>query len=109
MQEDLSEKIVENVKYLRRYARALLGSQQTGDMYVRLCLETLVQERDVVSGVTDINFELFVLFHDVWRRLSAPTSDDPLAHTTAVNDFSIRSRLDAIPTLERQILLLTTL
>jgi DNA-directed RNA polymerase specialized sigma24 family protein len=41
---DVSEKIVENLRYLRRYARALLGSQQTGDTYVRICLEDLLQE-----------------------------------------------------------------
>ena len=41
---DVSEKIVENLRYLRRYARALLGSQQTGDTYVRICLEDLLEE-----------------------------------------------------------------
>jgi hypothetical protein len=41
---DVTEQLVTILPYLRRYARALVGDQGVGDTYVRICLETLVQE-----------------------------------------------------------------
>ena len=103
---DVSEKIVENLRYLRRYARALLGSQQTGDTYVRICLEDMLQEPDRISATGDVRLQLFRLFHDVWSRTGyhEPDNDDG-----APIDLSVEARLQALPVSERQILLLTTL
>src|SRR5688572_16697006 len=39
-----SEDIVRLLPYLRRYARALTGSQERGDRFVRLFLEVILQE-----------------------------------------------------------------
>src|SRR5262245_5839567 len=102
---DVAEKIVENLRYLRRYARALLGSQETGDTYVRICLEALVQEPDRVADGDDVKRQLFRLFHEVWSR--AGTHDDDDASTPS--DLSVEARLQALPVSERQILLLTAL
>jgi CheY-like chemotaxis protein/DNA-directed RNA polymerase specialized sigma24 family protein len=103
---DVSEKIVENLRYLRRYARALVGSQQTGDTYVRICLEALLQEPDRVTATGDVRLQLFHLFHDVWSRTSA--SDDA-PDGSEPHDLSVEARLQALPVSERQMLLLTTL
>jgi len=103
---DVSEKIVENLRYLRRYARALLGSQQTGDTYVRICLEDLLQEPDRISATGDVRLQLFRLFHDVWSRTGFHDRDDG---ESTPNDLSVEARLQALPVSERQILLLTTL
>src|SRR5262245_11139801 len=73
---DVSEKIVENLRFLRRYARALLGSQQTGDTYVRICLEALLQEPDRISANNDVRLQLFRLFHDVWQRAGSHDDDE---------------------------------
>ncbi|MDY0881621.1 response regulator [Dongia soli] len=105
---DLSETIVANVRYLRRYARALLGSQKSGDMYVRLCLETILNQPSVISADDDVHVQLFKLFHDVWRMTPGATSDAP-AGTEVSPDHSIQARLDALPPTERQVLLLTVL
>ena len=35
----LGDQVAANLPYLRRYARALTGSQQTGDAFVRATLE----------------------------------------------------------------------
>jgi CheY-like chemotaxis protein len=102
---EISERIVENLRYLRRYARALLGSQQTGDTYVRICLEDLLQEPERISAADDVRLQLFRLFHDVWTRAGVPERDG--AGQPA--DLSIEARLQALPVSERQILLLTTL
>lgn len=53
--------------HLRRYARALLGSQRSGDAYVRLALETMLtasareatQEKAVEIGAKQALFQLF--------------------------------------------------
>ena len=37
----LGEQIAKNLPYLRRYARALTGSQATGDAFVRATLEDM--------------------------------------------------------------------
>jgi CheY-like chemotaxis protein/DNA-directed RNA polymerase specialized sigma24 family protein len=102
---DASEKIVENLPYLRRYARALLGSQQAGDTYVRICLEALLQEPERVAEGEDIRRALFRLFHDVWSR--AGTHEE--AGEAQPGNLSVEARLQALPTSERQILLLTAL
>jgi len=102
---DVSEKIVENLRYLRRYARALLGSQQTGDTYVRICLEDLLQEPDRISATGDVRLQLFKLFHDVWSRTGVHDRDAG----EELSDLSVEARLQALPVSERQMLLLTTL
>ncbi|MET1026081.1 MAG: response regulator, partial [Dongiaceae bacterium] len=109
MSGDLSEKIVENLKYLRRYARALLGSQQSGDMYVRLCLETLLQQRDLISDDDNLKLKLFKLFHEVYQRVGVTDATEPVPPRTEAADLSVGSRLGAIPPSAREVLLLTAL
>jgi CheY-like chemotaxis protein/DNA-directed RNA polymerase specialized sigma24 family protein len=108
MTGDESDQILANVKYLRRYARALHGSQQAGDAYVRQCLEALLVQRDTLLAAQEIKLQLFKLFHDVWRNInfSSETGVDAAALDM---DFSIKARIDAIPAAERQVLLLTAL
>src|SRR5262245_32469845 len=103
---DISEKIVENLRYLRRYARALVGSQQVGDTYVRICLEALLQEPERVSATGDVRLQLFRLFHDVWSRTGL---DEKPSDNGEPRDLSVEARLQALPASEREMLLLTTL
>ena len=51
----LGQQLAPHLPFLRRYARALTGSQRHGDHYVRAALEAIVAEpdafpRDVVTG-----------------------------------------------------------
>jgi CheY-like chemotaxis protein/DNA-directed RNA polymerase specialized sigma24 family protein len=98
-----SEEIVHNLKYLRRYARALMGSQESGDLYVRVCLEALLAEPDLLAAGTDVKRGLFRLFHAVANRNIDGGEGAELV------DLSVEARLRALPTSERQILLLTSL
>jgi CheY-like chemotaxis protein len=109
MTGDVSELILANVKYLRRYARALHGSQQSGDAYVRLCLEALLQQRDKIVATGDVKHQLFKIFHDVWQRINFNEGEQLDGPSQLMTDFSVKSRLEAIPARERQILLLTAL
>ncbi|MBK8160905.1 MAG: response regulator [Rhodospirillaceae bacterium] len=95
--------MVHNLKYLRRYARALMGSQESGDLYVRVSLEALLADPEVIPAGADVKLGLFKLFHVVSNR--NVEADDP----NALVDLSVEARLRALPASERQILLLTSL
>lgn len=116
---DVSQEIVRNLPYLRRYARALTGNQSTGDSFVRICLETLLEEPERVADVTDVRRQLFELFHQVWRKLAQDDADAAAEPGSTLESaaegqdggkaLSIENRLQALPSSERQILLLTAL
>jgi hypothetical protein len=56
-----------HLPYLRRYARALTGSQQSGDNYVRAALEMAVESPDCLTDIHAPRFALFRLFHAFWN------------------------------------------
>ena len=60
--------ILKLLPFVRRYARALTGSQTRGDNYVRLCLETILAEPGRMHG-SDPRLQLFKAFHDAWRAV----------------------------------------
>jgi CheY-like chemotaxis protein/DNA-directed RNA polymerase specialized sigma24 family protein len=105
---DTSQEIVKNLPYLRRYARALTGSQANGDGLVRVCLETLLQEPDRLTARDNVRRQLFRLFHEVWQRLAAADSE-PAPGVPGGKPLTVEARLRSLPSQERQILLLTAL
>ena len=62
----LAHAIAEHLPYLRRYARALCGTQKSGDAYVRACLETIVADPSVIGSDTTPRVALYRLFHKLW-------------------------------------------
>ena len=54
--------------YLRRYARAITGSQRLGDGAVRMVLESLLQDPDSFGDERPVKLELYRLFHHVWKQ-----------------------------------------
>lgn len=97
--------IVRHISYLRRYARALSGSQQAGDQYVRLCLETLVEEPERLDAGPFLRLQLYRLFHQTWKGVADGISPHGLPFDIATDGF--QSRLTALPPRHRQVLLLT--
>lgn len=97
-----SDEIISYLKYLRRYARALTGSQDSGDRYVRICLEAILADAALLPAGENVRVELFRLFHSVARRTIAAETGESL------RDLSIESRLQALPVSEREVLLLTS-
>ena len=59
----LAADILHIVPGLRRYAFALTGSRRSGDEYIRIALETLIEEpwRSGTGG--DVKFMLYELLH----------------------------------------------
>lgn len=101
-----AKEIVSLLPHLRRYARALTGSQKRGDAYVRLCLETILAEPNR-PATHPTKFELFNAFHEGWRAINARTPVADVDQTGTVP--RIEHGLAELPTVERQILLLTIL
>jgi CheY-like chemotaxis protein/DNA-directed RNA polymerase specialized sigma24 family protein len=101
----ISQQVVGHLPYLRRYARALTGSQAKGDQYVRACLETVVAEPRRLAADENLRLALFKLFHDVWSIVDKAIPEDKLTGT----EPDLTGGLHALPSRERQALLLTSL
>lgn len=72
---DLSQAVARELPYLRRYARALTGSQQTGDRYAAATLESLLVDLSVISSSPTPRIGLFHAFHLVWSSAGAPSAE----------------------------------
>ena len=95
--------IAAKLPFLRRYARALTGSQAAGDEYVRTCLEIIVRDRHPIDESVDLQTELFRLFHKVYA-----SADPKRAQPKSAGEPALRTVM-ALPPVERQVLLLSAL
>ena len=105
----LGETVASNLPYLRRYARALTGSQSTGDAYVRQTLEAALADDELKRSLEEGRVALYRAFNKIWSSSGAEmemtnTPGEPEGHEAAA-----RERLNSITPLNRQALLLTTL
>lgn len=76
--------VTAELPYLRRYARAVTGSQLLGDTAVRETLESLLKTPDEFDLTQPPKLELYRIFHHLWRSDTIPalTSAGPIAHLT---------------------------
>ena len=66
-----SEILAPHLPFLRRYARALTGSQQSGDAYVRAALQALLAGDQVLAEGLAPRVALYRLFHSIWDSPAA--------------------------------------
>lgn len=99
----LSSLIGPQIPFLRRYARALTGSQASGDAYVAAALESLLADPALFDRAADPREEVYRLFSRVWNAM--PLNGRPLEGKGpgAVPD----RRLESLTPLPRQAFLLT--
>lgn len=76
LRNEMAVRIAAELPYLRRYARALTGSQETGDRYAAAMLEALLVDRSILGEETSPRVALFRAFHAVWQTSGAQFSDD---------------------------------
>jgi CheY-like chemotaxis protein len=62
-----SHAVSKYLPFLRRYARALTGTQSSGDTYVTLTLEALPANPNLLSDGVNVRVALFRLFTRIWR------------------------------------------
>ncbi|MBB4184069.1 response regulator [Sinorhizobium terangae] len=65
----LSTRIAPHLPYLRRYARAVTGSQAAGDAYVAAVLEALIEDVSLFPTASDDRIALYKLFCSLFDRL----------------------------------------
>jgi len=69
---DFSDVVGQELPYLRRYARALTGRQETGDTYAVATLEALLSDRSSFDGTSSPRVALFRAFHVIWSSSGGP-------------------------------------
>ncbi|MBA4801291.1 MULTISPECIES: response regulator [Euryhalocaulis] len=100
----MAESLGPHLPYLRRYARALTGSQKSGDAYVRASLEALVEGDQSLEQDLPPRVALYRLFHAIW--ISANDDSQP---TPSELEESPEDRLMSLAPRSRQALLLTSM
>jgi CheY-like chemotaxis protein len=100
----MSRALAPHLPYLRRYARALTGSQESGDAYVRAALTALLAGEQALDPGMPPRVGLYHLFHRIWS-----TSGGGLEATAGLADSTTgpESRLLALSGEQRAALLLT--
>jgi DNA-directed RNA polymerase specialized sigma24 family protein/CheY-like chemotaxis protein len=100
----MSDATVSALRYLRRYARALTGSQERGDRYVRQFLEAVLSDRSLLPGTDDTKLEIFTVFH----RVCAGLGPADLPGESLGLGSQIERQVAALSPIQRQILLLVS-
>lgn len=104
----LGQKVAANLPLLRRYARALTGSQTRGDALVRTALEAALIDPDFKQAENSTRIALYRVFHKVWADGDAGATKPETFEGPSHRDGAQRS-LSATTPRNRQALLLTTI
>ena len=107
----LGTQVAAQLPYLRRYARALTGSQQTGDTFVRATLEAALSDAELQQSLAGGRVPLYRAFNKVWSSayLDVGAEGEGAGSGGEGLESAAQQRLAAITPLNRQALLLTTL
>ncbi len=105
----LGQQLAPHLPFLRRYARALTGSQSHGDHYVRAALEAIVAAPDQFPRDIDPRLGLYRTFQAIWASANLGERQDDLVVAGSDAEAIARVRLARIAPLSRQALLLTAM
>jgi len=100
----MTQALAPHLPYLRRYARALTGSQKSGDAYVRASLQALLAGDQTLVADLPPRVALYKLFHTIW---SSPASRFDTAGMEIGAEDSPEGRLQSLSADKRAALLLT--
>jgi CheY-like chemotaxis protein len=92
--------IAPELPYLRRYARALSGSQANGDAYIVALLETLIEDPSLFDQSVGAKTALYKTFSSIWNAA-------PLNTVGGAPFAPADMRLEGVTSLSRQAFLLT--
>ena len=102
----LGQDLAPHLPFLRRYARALTGSQSHGDNYVRATLEAIVAAPADFPRDVDPRLGLYRTFHAIWSSSNIEEDTNVDLHDA---EGIAQKRLARITPLSRQALLLTAM
>ena len=95
----MTQTLAPHLPYLRRYARALTGSQASGDAHVRAALTALLEGDESLTEGVPPRVGLYRLFHAIWQSGAE--------HYDEAQAGSPENRLKALSASKRAALLLT--
>ncbi len=101
----LSQQIAGDLPFLRRYARALSGSQARGDAMVKMALELTLRDEALKRSLENGREALYRVFHLVLEGQETQADAETAANA---KEASALAKLSAIADQTRQALLLTT-
>ena len=104
----LGTQVAAQLPYLRRYARALTGSQASGDGFVRATLEAALGDPALQRSLSGGRVPLYRAFNQLFANAGIAASE-PAGEPGSMLETAAQHRLGAITPLSRQALLLTTL
>jgi DNA-directed RNA polymerase specialized sigma24 family protein len=99
----ISQAIAPHLPYLRRFARALAGTQAAGDAYVAATLEVLIEDPSLLDTKLDPRVALFRTFTGLWNSVGVNLKPD--IQTSALTPAD--RKLESITPLPRQAFLLS--
>ena len=73
----ISDAVAPHIPFLRRFARALSGTQAAGDAYVAATLEAILADPDCFDAELDPKVALYKLFLRGWRNVPLNSHVDP--------------------------------
>jgi DNA-directed RNA polymerase specialized sigma24 family protein/CheY-like chemotaxis protein len=99
-----SKLVSEYLPFMRRYARALTGSQSSGDAYVAAALEAILADREALERASRPRAMLYKILTKIWNSID-------LNDAAATRDIQlpVERRLARITRLPRQAFLLVSL
>lgn len=98
--------IAGHLPFLRRYARALTGSQAAGDAFVQATLEAALSDDALAQSLRDGRVPLYRAFTQIWSSANVEVGSDDNAAGT--HEAGAQQQLGRITPVNRQALLLTT-
>jgi CheY-like chemotaxis protein len=99
----VTEAFAPHLPYLRRYARALTGSQSSGDAYVRAALSAVLAGKSELAQELPPRVALYRLFHVIWSTSASQLDQEFSADVVLTPEERLRSLSSA----DRAALLLT--
>jgi CheY-like chemotaxis protein len=103
----MTQSFAPHLPYLRRYARALAGSQQSGDSYVRATLSALMDGDQTVAEGVSPRVGLYQVFHAIWSTASGTVNDATQPGLDQRRPTAPEARLAMLDAQKRAALLLT--
>ena len=67
--------VAEHLPLLRRYARALSGSQDSGDAYVATTLQALIEDPSILDDESNPKNALYKAFTRIWNSVGFNRSE----------------------------------
>jgi CheY-like chemotaxis protein len=106
MSSDVAQSMAHHLPFLRRYARALSGDQQSGDALVRASLQRLLAD-DRLLDRDAVKLSLYRALSRVWAERAAPADEN--GGGTVENAAIVAQGIARLGGPRRQILILATL